>query len=177
MSGKIKAIKHVKVRGGENLVVTVQQDDKSVLVDLGRADDLNDLKLKKGDQVTTQGLLAMVGNKQIVLARQLNANSKEMDIDRKGRTVKGKVTGTHQSKVRGLERLIAIVEVEPNGDKMSVDLGPADKLSFQVKKGLELTFTGVPVKVKDKRLLIAQTVEHDGKTIQIARQNQGARKS
>lgn len=35
--------------------------------------------------------------------------------------------------------------------------------------GQELTFTGVPVKVKDRRFVMAQTVQHDGETMQIDR--------
>jgi hypothetical protein len=40
---------------------------------------------------------------------------------------------------------------------------------MDLSKGKELTFSGLPVKVKGKALLIVQSVHRDGKTVQITR--------
>jgi hypothetical protein len=51
--------------------------------------------------------------------------------------------------------------------KVAVDFGQADKLKMDISKDSSITFTAVPVKVQDKRLLFAQSVTMNGSTAQI----------
>ncbi|MFN2427250.1 MAG: hypothetical protein ABR587_12475, partial [Candidatus Binatia bacterium] len=56
--------------------------------------------------------------------------------------------------------------------RAAVDLGPASKLGMQVTDGSQITFTAVPVKVKNRQLLIAQTIQkNDGSTAYIDRRS------
>ncbi|HEV7300649.1 MAG TPA: hypothetical protein VGN72_14890 [Tepidisphaeraceae bacterium] len=173
ISGPIQKMKLVQVRDGQNVVVTIQHQDKPMIVDLGRADAIKDLNLKLGNEITVRGPKAQVGKQSIVLARSLEAQGQTKQINRQGRQLEGKVLSTHKAKIRGTQHLIAMVDAQRQGNdkrsKVAVDLGPADKLKMDISKDASITFTAVPVKVQDKRLLFAQSVTMNGNTAQIDR--------
>lgn len=184
VTGKIQRIKQVQVRrdkNAKNTVVEIQptgtQDNqgKSLIVDLGKSDKLQDLNLKQGDSITVKGPRAQVGQKSIILARSLETGGKNLQIDRQSRQVSGKVVSTHKAKVRGQQHQMAIVDVPATegfkGGKVAVDLGLADKLQVDLNKGSTLTFTGMPVKVKDKRLVVASSVQKGDQFVQIDRRS------
>ena len=54
--------------------------------------------------------------------------------------------------------------------KIAVDLGPADRLKADVKEGSTLTFSGFSVKLKDRAVVVAQSVQSGDQTVQINRQ-------
>jgi hypothetical protein len=57
----------------------------------------------------------------------------------------------------------------PGRNRIAVDLGPAKRLGTEIKPGMTLTFTAVPVKVSDRRMMLAQTIRRDGRSIPIDR--------
>ena len=173
VTGSIEKVKQVDVRGHKHTLVAVQQDGKAMNIDLGHAQGVEYLNLKAGTKITATGPMTKVGDKTLVLAKKLEVDGKQQQIHRERPEMTGKVTDTRKTKVRGTEHLLAIVDGSSNNaGKMAVDLGPADRLSMKVQKGSQLTFTGVPIKVKDKRLVIAQSVKQpNGETTQIQRQS------
>jgi len=168
VAGKINQVKKVNVRGSEHTVVLLKKDDQSIAADLGRTKDLKDLNLRSGQDITVIGPKSMVGDKALIVAQSLTAGDQDVDINRKRPEVQGEVVETRQAKVRGRQHLIATIKSQ-KGNKVAVDLGPQDRLGMQVKKGDQLTITGAPVKIKGKRMVLAQSIEHDGKTVQIDR--------
>lgn len=178
VSGEIQQVKEVHVRGGRNLVVAVQNQGKQLFVDLGRADKLTKFNLKQGDKITASGHKTRVGDKHVLVAQSLQSGSHQTDISRDRREIKGKVLSTHKAKVRGSQHLIAMVNTERGQGKVAVDLGPAGKLNMEVRKDTGLTFRGVPVKVKDRKLLMALYVQDDkGQWNQIDRREKRANAS
>jgi hypothetical protein len=143
-----------------------------VIADLGNADDLKQVNPKLGDTITAKGPRAMVGKQPIILAKSFEANGQTTQINRNPREITGKVLSTHKTKVRGNEHLMAMVETKQNEKthKIAVDLGQADRLKMDVKKDSSLTFSGFPVKVKGKPLIVAQSIKQDDKLVQINRQ-------
>jgi microcompartment protein CcmK/EutM len=178
VAGTIQKTKRVKVRGGaEHLVVAVQSKDaaqrqQSIAVDLGPAEAIKDAGLKEGEPITVTGPRAHIGDKDVVLARSFECGGKKMEIDRNRRSLTGKVLSTHKTKkIRGREHLMAMVEVSKDGkaNKIAVDLGPAEALGMEVAKDSTLTFSGFPIKVKDKPMVLAQSIKNGDKTVQINR--------
>ena len=184
VTGQIEKTKEVHVRGGEkHLVLQIeplkresQQSSQgtSLVVDLGPVDAVEDLNLRQGENLTVSGHRAKVGDQSVLLATSVKAKDPARQIDRAGRNIEGKVLSTHKAKVRGTEHLMAIVDAKregsDQGSKVAVDLGPANKLQVDVSKGSTLTFTGLPVKVKDRRLVIAQSVKKGDQFVSIDRQ-------
>lgn len=180
VSGTIQKTKLVKVRGGkQHIVAAIQpqqqqqgQSDQALIIDLGNADDLKDVNPKLGDKITVKGPKAQVGKQAVVLAKSVEMNGQTKQINRDPRSITGKVLSTHKAKIRGREHLMAMVETtqKDKAQKIAVDLGPADRLKMDVNKGSSLTFSGFPVKVKDKSLMVARSVKKDDQFVQINRQ-------
>ena len=178
LTGTIEKTKMVKVRGGkQHIVVSIRPKeatkDQVLIADLGRADDLKGVNPKLGSQITVKGPKARVGQQAVILARQFELDGKTTQVNRTGRQFTGTVLSTHKSKkVRGQEHLMAMVETKQKDKthKVAVDLGPTERLKMEVNKGQELTFTGFPVKVKNKPLIMADTIQKGDQTVQIQRQ-------
>lgn len=172
LTAKVQHVKQVDVRGGQNLVVAIQHQGKDLFVDLGRADRLKKFDLKEGDKITVSGQKTRIGEKQVLIAQSLQAAGQKTEINRDRRQFQGKVVSTRQAKVRGSQHLIAMVDTQrgQNKNKVAVDLGPANKLNMKVQEGTGLTFRGVPVKVKDRKMLLALYVQdNNGQWKQIDR--------
>jgi len=112
--------------------------------------------------------MSKVGEQTVVMARSIDAAGKQMEISRERNKITGKIVDSHKVKIRGVEHQMAMVDV-PNRGKVAVDLGAADKLNVDISKGNELTFSGLPVKIKGKALLMAQSVQNGDKVVQIQR--------
>jgi hypothetical protein len=179
VSGKVEKSKTVQVRGGQkHQVVAIQREQgASVLADLGRVDGSTTIRPKTGDQISVKGPKVQVGKHGIIMARSVESSGKTMQVDRNMRTMTGKVLSTHKAKVRSTEHLLAMVDAKGKDKvhKIAVDLGPADRLNMKLEKGSTLTFTGFPVKVKDRSVILAQSVEQGNQMVQIDRRpNEGA---
>ena len=171
ITGTIEKMKDVQVRNNTHSVVTLNAKGKSAFVDLGPANELKELNLNKGDKIAVAGPKAPVGKTSILIAQQVQSGNREIDVHRQNRQIDGKVASTHESKIRGKQHLIAMVETGKSR-KVAVDLGVADKLDTQIQQGAELSFNGVPVKVKDRKLIVADEVIQDGERIKIDRRQQ-----
>ena len=192
VTGKIQKTKLVKVRGGkQHIVVAIQPQQQqgqaqqqqqqqqgqtgagqAVVADLGNADDLRDVNPKLGDQITVKGPKAQVGKQTVILAKSVELKGQTKQINRTPRSITGKILSTHKAKVRGREHLMAMVETtqQDKARKIAVDLGPSDRLKTEISKGSSLTFSGFPVKVKDRTLMVAQSIKKDDHFVQINRQ-------
>jgi hypothetical protein len=177
-------------------------------VDLGRKSGVAGLNLSKGSTITVHGPRSRVGDKTVVLARSVESGGSTRQIDRQREEITGTVVSTHKQQVHGLENVFAIIDVsgssarmqqqgtqqqamqkpavqgqvgasaQPGANRVAVDLGPAKRLGTEIKPGTSLTFTAVPVKVGDRRMMLAQTIRRDGRTVPIDRRtsvNQQAR--
>lgn len=168
-SGEVVKLKQADVRGAHHVVATIQaSDDKQYLADLGPADQLKKFNLSLGDKITAQGQMVKVGEKPILIAKSVKAGDQSAQIQRSRRQFEGKVLSSHQSKVRGQNHLMVMLQTK-EGQKRAIDLGAADKLQTKPQEGSQMTVTGAPVQVRDTRLVLAQEVEMDGKSFTIDR--------
>ena len=190
ITGEVQKTKLVQVRGGkQHVVVAIKpqqqqgqqqqgqpgqqgQQGQMLIADLGTADGLKNVNPKLGDKITVKGPKAQVGEQAVILARSVELNGQTTQVNRTPRSITGKVLSTHKTKVRGREHLMAMVETtqKDKARKIVVDLGPADQLKMDVSKGSSLTFSGFPVKVKDRALVVAQSIQKDDRFVQIDRQ-------
>lgn len=172
LSGKVQESKTVTVRDRKHSVAMVQtQQGQTVAVDLGAADKAN---VSKGDQLTVKGHVTKVGDKALFIAESAEMQSGTKQINRDGRQYTGTIEKTKKVDVRGDEHLLAKVNTE-DGKTMMVDLGSSQQPWINVQKGQKVTVQGVPAKIKDRVLLMAQKVTKDGQTRKVARDMQMSR--
>ncbi len=85
LSGQVIREKTVNLQGTntEHEVVMLQtQDGKQVIADLGPVRNLENIKIEPGEQVQVKGNLARVSDQLVLVANQLTADGKTMQIDR-----------------------------------------------------------------------------------------------
>ncbi len=167
VSGTVEKTKMANVRDRVHLIATVKATDgKMVTIDLGPKQ--SSTQLFKGDQLSATGHRVKVGDKELLVATSAKSKDADVTIDRNGRKYQGTVESTREISLRGQKHLLAKVKTQ-EGKSMMVDMGPASQLSSQPKDGSKITVQGVPVKIKDRVVLMARSVEQDGKTMDIQR--------
>ncbi|QEG37067.1 hypothetical protein [Bythopirellula goksoeyrii] len=187
IKGQVQKTKKLQVRKGpERLIAQVSADQgKTYVVDLGRADQFhqqgqsNDqqsqdsgetkLQVKEGDQISSSGPMMKVGDKHVLVAQTAKiGNQNENEIDRSSLKLKGEVSKVKTTKIRGHECQLAILKTD-SGKKALVDLGPKDELDTEIAEGDQIQVSGIPVKVKDRSLILAKSVTKDGEQTKIDR--------
>ena len=187
VTGKIKDTNIADLRkGAQRLVAQVATDEnKSILVDLGAADKYtlvgkqetqsNNQQssakqiIKTGDRVTASGPLIKVGDKEVLLAQSAKVgDQQEQQINRSGRMINGRVAKMKTAKVRGEEHKLALLSLE-SGKQALVDLGAADQLNVKLAEGDQIGVNGVPVKVKNRLVILANSITKDGEKSKIDR--------
>lgn len=151
VSGKITESKYVKRLGGLALMLNVQTtDNKSMWVDLGSN---SAYQLVKGDSLTVFGPISKAGNKQVLVATTIETQGQQRAVNRTGRKYSGTIQSKRVANVRGDKRTVAKIKTD-DGKMLTVDMGAVEQ-SGKYKQGDEVTVTGVPVKVGDRVVLIA----------------------
>ncbi|WP_146446591.1 hypothetical protein [Botrimarina colliarenosi] len=172
--GTVANVKKVKVRGNEHLLVRLDGgEDKQSTVDLGPTEALQDFDIAEGTEVQATGPVVKVGDKRLLVAKSAKISGQTFKPNRNNSKVRGTIVSTRKFENRGATSLLATVKTEEGsseeGAKLLVDLGPADKLATEFSEDDQVTVEGAPVKVNDKRILIASRVKHDGETTEIDR--------
>lgn len=172
IDGTIGDMKTVRVHDRKHLVANLKtSDDKFVAVDMGPESDLE--KPDQGAAVTAKGYALKVGDKMVLLATEAELQGKTIEIDRSGRQYHGTVEKLKTIETRGQQRQLAKLKTE-EGKLLLVDLGTTEQ-NLGVKQGQQLTVKGVPVKLKDRLILLARQIEKSGETTRITRVSQNRR--
>jgi hypothetical protein len=206
VSGSVEETKHVKVRNApDRLVAQISTDQgNKVVVDLGPAHQFGkkdeqsgsqqqnqqaqqsvtqvgqqSTSLQQGDRLEARGPMLKVGDKQVLVAHRIQVgNQQEQKINRSGRQIQGRISQLKTAKVRGQDHQLAILKLQSDQQGL-VDLGPADKLQVDLAQNDQIQVTGVPVKVQDRLVFLANSVTKDGNQVRIERmaRKQGAQLS
>jgi len=171
VSGKIEATKLAKVNGAENLVVRIAPagaDSDVTIVDLGAADRWQSGAVREGDQLNATGPVEQIGEKRILIAESASiGQAKAVSISRTSPVLEGQVVDVTRAEVKGAEHTLAILD---NGSsRQIVDLGPSAGLKVQIEPRAKIAVRGVPVQVRDRNVIMAESVDVNGQQITIQR--------
>lgn len=172
VSGKIETTKIAKVNGVESLVVKVALASASpntpTIVDLGATTQWQSTSVKANDTLTATGPIEQIGDKTVMIAESVTVGqAKPITITRLSPTIKGEVVDVTQTQVKGMEHTLVVVN---NGsDRQIVDLGPTSALKFTVAPQTKLSVRGVPVQVRDHKIIMADFIDLNGQQINIQR--------
>ncbi len=173
VSGKVQSTKMVNVRDRVHLIATVDQSSgNSMAVDLGPNQTIT--QLFQGDQLTAEGHVLNIGNKPVLVAKNATMANGSIEIDRNGKKYQGTVEMKKTVSVRGTDHQLVKVKTT-NNKTMMVDMGPTSNLDASLDEGAQVTVQGVPVKVKDRVILMARQVMTDGTKIKIQRETASSR--
>ncbi len=176
ITGTIQSMKEVQLgkSGKKHTRLTIKQDDDNqVLVDLGKAKNASKMDLKEGKTVTVWGPITKIGDQKLLLAQSIEIDGAKKSLEPDRKTYSGKIVELREVKVGDHKNQLVILESQKQqGRKVAVDLGRVDRLGFKPSKGQQLTVTGAPIKSRDKLMVLAFSLEHDGKKVQIDRQKE-----
>jgi hypothetical protein len=138
-----------------------------IVVDLGPKEKLN-LNVEKGTQLTVLGPLARIGGKPIIMAQQVKGQDEKMSqIERLGVTLEGRVKNGRMVDCHGQQHMILVMERQRKD--YLVDLGPAASFNGTLREGDRISVSGVPIKMKDHRMLMARQLQANDQTHEIPR--------
>lgn len=179
VSGKVANVKKVSVNDTKHCLVKLQggEGKRGRYIDLGPAEKLTDFDIEEGDKISAQGPVIKVNDRRVLVAEKLTMNGNSQSITRNDHKVTGEVVDTKKMDIRGRSHLIAVIETNKNGRKRMVDLGAANRIEQSIEEGDKITVTGAPVKVKNKKLILAQTLTANGDSIEIDRREKQGRQS
>lgn len=191
VQGKIESVRRMNTAAGQRLVATVKsQESQSIEVDLGRPGLFSEKKSgdqkgqeartkdksqsdsgiskntnmpQQGAQLTAKGTLLEWNGKKIFVATSATVDGKQVQVERDTRNLSGTVKKVKEFKSAGKTHKLVLLDLG-NDQSVAVDLGQADKLDSQIQlqEGKKLQVIGLPVKVKDRRLIVAVVLKQDG---------------
>jgi hypothetical protein len=171
VSGTIERIKNVHVGNRQHILLEVRDEQgQNSFVDVGRGMKLKDVTLERGNHIDARGPKVKVGQRSVVIAQQITSEGRSTEIDRSGKTYRGEIAGTRTQRIRGVNRRLVILMNPETRTKRIVDLGPADKLNLDLQEGDQVSVTGVPVKIGNRRLVLANRINANDQQVSIDRQ-------
>lgn len=103
VTGTVKKMKNVELKGQgrENLVVQLRtKNGERKLIDLGDAEELEDIDIQKGDRISAWGRSVNIGDKHVFMAHKLRANGETIDIERQQVSQQSGRQGSHEQRQR-----------------------------------------------------------------------------
>ncbi|MCO8124896.1 hypothetical protein NHH03_24375 [Stieleria sp. TO1_6] len=157
VSGKITDSKYVNRLGGIALMLEVNgsgdaESSAPVWVDMGNGASY---QLFKGDSLTAIGPMTKAGKKQVLVATTVEIDGRQLNVPRSGRKYSGTIESIRTATV-GKEKRTVTKLVTENGKKLTVDMGVAERAA-KFGEGDEVSVTGIPVKLGDRVILVADT--------------------
>jgi hypothetical protein len=177
LTGTIQGTKKIKLAGQQqqHTFAKVQtQQGRTLVVDLGPSNKVNQLMLSQGDQIQTRGDVALVNDRPVLMANQVRANNQSINVQRqKGsqtRRLEGKITQTATKRLEGQNQpahLIALVELD-TGQSVPVDLGRKQDLQdVSIRQGKNVVLLARPAQIGNRTILIAEKMSVDGERIDV----------
>ncbi len=171
VQGTVMLVKNVPMRGAQvsHRVIQIQDaDGDNFVVDLGNLDDLAETSINTGDRISVNGVLTNVGDKEVILAREVRLGENQVVIDRAFDIVQGTVKSTRIVDYGG--EPIQIVTLQTPTGEMIVDLGIAlISEKIVLKEGNALTVVGSPIQAGEQTILMAETVRQQETSVQVNR--------
>jgi hypothetical protein len=180
INGQILRTQEIKLpEMKERLLVALLRTDQGrrALAVLGPVQELQDLDLNQGDQVSVQGLCLHMDGHPVCLTQQLRAHGQTLQaaqranekMVRPSSQVRGKVIRTKEIDLPGIneEVMVAVVQGE-DGQKYIAGLGTAEDLDrVQLGRGDQVTIRGPEFRIGDHRFLLGRELNANGQTVRI----------
>lgn len=168
ISGRIEASKTAKVNGSMHTIVHVKGDKEPMtVVDLGPSTALTAVKAEVGQEIVAFGPLMQIGDKEVLVAESVQISKQEVVIARSAPKMTGVVLDSTSADVQKGSHSMVVVKTE-NGNQL-IDLGNSDQLKVKIAPQTQIVVWGVPVRMRDHSVILADKIELNGQTHVIKR--------
>jgi hypothetical protein len=173
-SGRVMRAQRIDLPGmqTEMLLAHLQTDDgQQMCALLGPENELQDVRVNKGDQITVRGPQTWVSGHPLILAQQVtgaNGQSAQVSMQRSpSQRISGEVTKTAWIQLPGMrhEILVTCLKTE-QGRKVIAVLGPEDSLgNHEPQRGDEVSLRGDLLNVSGQQVILAQQLTKGGEQV------------
>ncbi len=169
ITGQIDGIKSAKVNGSAHTIVRLKGDKLSVpVIDLGPVSNLENTKINEGQAIEASGPIMRIGEKEVLVAESAKISGKEIVISRSGQPLAGVILDKLAVDVQNGAHSMVVVKTAEDGNRL-VDLGDSNKLKAKLEPQTQIVVWGVPVRMRDQTVLLAERVQLNGQTYEITR--------
>ncbi len=169
-SGRVTRTQRIELPGmhSELCCCLMQTDDgRQVTCILGPEDELQNLRLQRGEELTVRGTPTFVGGRQVVLARQISANGQtvQLPVQRsQSQRISGEITRTRRIQLPGLQQDIQVACVRTDqGQQVICILGPEETMGrHDLSRGEEVSLRGDLLDVNGQQILLTQQIRSHG---------------
>lgn len=178
ITGTVQQMKTVDLRGtADKHVVVLLQTRRGlrVPVDLGPKQGLRNVRVSRGDEITVDGALVKLGDRQVVIGEAVRIDGRRVSIrQRPTQRLTGEITDLKTVRLPGADRSTLLARFQTNqGRTLIASLGSTDRIRRgELQTGDRVEITGRVVPVHGRSFLFAQKVTADGRTIRPAHQGQ-----
>jgi len=190
VAGTVVRDKTVEVRGQdiEHQVVLLQTEaDDYVIADLGPVENLQEMDVQQGRQLTLAGILGRVSDRPVIFANQVSADGKTIEIDRpelarpgieprgmdfsRSMEVTGEIVAEKSVDVENVADKNKVVLLErERGDSIVADLGPEGGLDdMALDTGEQVRVEGRLAQIGERLVLLANKVGTRDESVEINR--------
>lgn len=186
LKGTVMDSRHVQVgnRKGsaENRVVLLKtQDGQTIAVDLGPEAKLKSVRVKQGTPVEVRGSVVSIDGDPVFLAQEVQIGDKSINTGRAApderrrprvQSFSGTIDRTKELEIEGSDNKheVAILKSGDENQKMLVDLGPVQQLDkLNIEQGDKVRVQGIAMNINHRRVLVAENVRKNGKSLHITR--------
>ncbi len=161
---KLESKRLVGMRDRHAIATIQTYDGQTVQVDLGPRNQITDLNLSQGDQVTISGTLGMLNDRPIVIATEIQTQDDMVQIQREQPRhyirIAGEVLDTQNVSFQGVDEQHTVAAIElPSGQTALIDLGPTNEVqNLNIQSGQRIAVLGTPVRIDGQRALQAHQV-------------------
>ncbi len=191
VSGTVRDLKQIQLaqqRQKHTFAKVRTQQGRTVVVNLGPSNRVNQLNLSQGDRIQAQGVVSMVNQRPVLMSNQVRANNQTIRLETpqgsQKKRLEGTITKTATRRLRGQNQpahVIAQIELE-TGQQVPVDLGrKSDLQDVSISEGKDITLLARSAKIGDRTILVAESIGIDGHQLDVQwlrdlqRQRQGSR--
>jgi hypothetical protein len=175
ISGQVADLRAIRLTGGDQQHIAKVQthNGQTVPVLLGSAEQLSQLELQNGDQITVWGTGARINDRPVFAARRIQSGEQRVTVStqpgRNLRRVRGQIASLRTTTFRGRDQQFQVARVElEGGPDRTVILGPQSRLEdLNLQQGDQVQLLARPGRLNDQPALIAQQIRAKDRTVQI----------
>ncbi len=170
ISGMVKGVKKSKVGQQENLVISVEQEEReNIPVDIGPIDNYRSADIQLGAKITATGWIETIGDKKLLVADKVSiAGLEAVQVTRDfGKPLQGTIIDIQRTEIRSVPHYVGIVET--GEQKRLVDLGPVKTYKQELAPNTQVVVYGVPIQSHGHEVILADQIEISGEKYSIDR--------
>ncbi len=184
LNGRIVRTKTVDVFDGQaqHLIVLVETESgKQVAIDLGSPRHLPQEQITSGAQIRVDGKLVKIGDRQLIIAERAQINGQSIRLQRRQpefRQVSAEIQKLERVTVPGMQHptVVALLQAQ-DGTQLTADLGAPRKVQeLDLQEGDRVQVQGRVVRIRGGKILFADQVQANGRTVQLTPQFQRGQK-